>query len=340
MSLSNPLQEIISNCLKEIPSRDPIDVEKAKSRNQELTKPLGSLGRLEDLAIWYCSWQGYQKTQIENILVAIFAGNHGVAKRGVSAFPIEVTAQMVTNFHQGGAAINQLTNLLPATLKVIELNLDQPTGDISTKPAMNQKEFHEAFQTGWEAINPSYDLIILGEMGIGNTTSASAIGYALFGGKVEEWVGSGTGISDKSLQFKQKIVEQAVNLFQTQKLDSPLELIRCLGGRELVAIMGSLVKARMNKIPVIIDGFISTAPLAVLHAIDSRLTEHAVAGHLSLEGGHRTFLDKLGLNPILDLKMRLGEGSGAAVAAHILRSAVTCYGGMATFSQAMVSNKP
>jgi len=330
------VQKFITSCLQDLPSINSVDIVKACDRNQELTKPFGSLGRLEDLAIWYSSWQGYQKKSIDSILIAIFAGNHGVAQRGVSAYPAKVTAQMVANFNNGGAAINQLADLLPATLKVVDLELDQPTKDFFEEPAMSEDECSQAFQVGFDLVSHEYDLVIPGEMGIGNSTSASALGYAIYGGSVSDWVGIGTGVSNKTLKHKQEVVEVAVNRHR-DTCSTPLDVMQCLGGRELVAIMGSILSARMKKIPVVIDGFICTAPVAVLNAIDSRLIEHVIAGHESAEKGHKIYLNKLGLKPILNMNMRLGEATGAALAAQILRAAVACYGGMATFAEAQVS---
>ncbi len=338
MTSISHLSEFINDSVHRLTSSNERNIEQASRRNRELTKPVGSLGRLEELAIWYSSWQGNAKRSVDSVLIAIFAGNHGVAVRGVSAYPSKVTTQMVSNFRAGGAAINQLARLLPATLKVVELDLERPTRDFVLEPAMTGEEVCEAFFAGWDVVSDSYDLVIPGEMGIGNTTSASALGYALFGGAVDDWVGLGTGITNQALQLKRDAVELGVKRY-TDILSCPLEVLRCLGGRELVAIIGAVLSARMKRIPVILDGFICTAAAAVLYRIDPRLIEHAIAGHVSAEKGHEILLNQLGLTPLLKLDMRLGEGSGAAVAAHILRSAVACYGGMATFSEAKVSDK-
>lgn len=332
------LEQIFKKYLANLPNPNSDYTIAAEQRNKELTKPAGSLGRLEELAIWYASWQGSHKKDIGSILIAIFAGNHGVAQKGVSAFPIEVTQQMVTNFEQGGAAINQLASLLPSTLKVVPIDLDKPTKDFAQFEAMNREEFSHAFFIGFDAVHEGYDLVIPGEMGIGNTTSAAAVSSALFGGGPEEWTGKGTGIDDNQLKQKIEVIRQGLDL-HGKVFGSPLDILRCLGGREMAALAGSIFSARLKSIPVILDGFICTSVAAVLFKMDPRLLDHVVAGHCSAENAHKKLLNKLNLKPLLELEMRLGEASGGGVAAHILRTAVKCYGGMATFSEAMVANK-
>ncbi|MCY4186158.1 MAG: nicotinate-nucleotide--dimethylbenzimidazole phosphoribosyltransferase [Rhodobacteraceae bacterium] len=330
--------ELVQESLQDLPRPNSDHIDEATTRNRELTKPLGSLGRLEDLAIWYAGWQGAGKRDIDSILITIFAGNHGVARSGVSAFPIEVTHQMVGNFQQGGAAINQLASLLPSTLKVVPIDLDVPTRDFTKEEAMSRDEFSEAFRLGFEAIDERHDLVIPGEMGIGNTTSAAAIATALFGGDAKDWTGKGTGIDDHQLRLKIDVINRGLQR-HGEVLDSPLEVLRCLGGRELAALAGAIFSARLKSIPVILDGYICTSVAAVLFEIDQELLAHVVAGHRSAEKAHARLLKKMNLMPMLDLDMRLGEASGAGVAAHILRAAVKCHGGMATFAEAMVANK-
>ncbi len=332
------LEQIFNEYLENLPEPNSDYIIEAEKRNSELTKPSGSLGRLEELAIWYAGWQGAQKKDIASILIAIFAGNHGVANKGVSAFPIEVTKQMVANFEHGGAAINQLASLLPSTLKIIPIDLDKPTKDFTQDEAMSREEFSQAFFMGFDAIHEGYDLVIPGEMGISNTTSAAAVSSALFGEDAKEWTGKGTGINENQLKQKIEVIRQGLDR-HTKMLGSPLEILRCLGGWEMAALAGSIFSARLKSIPVLLDGFICTSVAAVLFKIDPRLLEHVVAGHCSAENAHNKLLKKLNLKPLLELEMRLGEASGAGVAAHILRTAVKCYGGMATFSEAMVANR-
>lgn len=307
----------------------------AQDRNGQLTKPPGALGRLEELAIWYASWRGNPKPSIDAPQVIIFAGNHGVTAQGVSAFPSEVTAQMVINFEHGGAAINQLSKAFGATMDVHALELDRPTADFTVEPAMSETDCVIALRTGWNAVNPKADLLVTGEMGIGNTTSAAAIGCALFGGEAGDWTGRGTGVDDAGLAIKTRVVAEGLALHDTT---DPLQALRCLGGRELAAMAGAIAAARQHGIPVILDGFICTAAAAVLEKAQKGALDHAVAGHLSAEGAHQKMLDGLGKEPLLSLGLRLGEGSGGALAIGVLKGAVACHSGMATFAEAGVSD--
>jgi nicotinate-nucleotide--dimethylbenzimidazole phosphoribosyltransferase len=306
----------------------------ARARQGQLTKPPGSLGRLEELAVWYATWRGTPRPELERPQIVIFAGNHGIAARGVSAFPAEVTAQMVANFQAGGAAINQLARAAGARLDVVPLSLDQPTADFTEGPAMTGQAFIEALSAGWDAVDPSSDLLVVGEMGIGNTTSAAAIALALFGGTPDDWVGRGTGVEEAGLQRKAAAVAAGVARHGS---GTPFDILRCLGGREIAAMAGAMARARVERIPLLLDGFIACAAAAVLHQAVPGALDHAVAGHLSAEGAHANLLARLGKKPVLSLDMRLGEGSGAAVAIGILKGAVACQTGMATFAEAGVS---
>ena len=323
---------------KNLPNPNTLFRKIAIERDLQLTKPQGSLGQLEWLAIWYVSWRGNEISGITNPQIVVFAGNHGVATRGVSAYPPEVTSQMVANFRNGGAAINQLAKQVGASFSIIELNLETPTHDFTAKAAMSQMELLEALSAGYNAVNTNSDLFIAGEMGIGNTTSASAICYLLFGGQATDWAGLGTGISNDQLNIKRNTLE-AAKYRHAGHIDDPLEILRRVGGREIAAITGAILCARHFRIPVILDGFIGAAAAAILHACSSDALSHTVAGHISAEKAHRNLLNNLGLEPILDLDMRLGEGSGAAVAAQVLKCAVACHVEMATFAEAQVSKK-
>ncbi|MFV2053087.1 nicotinate-nucleotide--dimethylbenzimidazole phosphoribosyltransferase [Aliiroseovarius sp. YM-037] len=313
---------------------DPDARQGAQDRNLQLTKPPGALGRLEHLAIWYAGWHGTARPALEKPQVLIFAGNHGIAAQGVSAFPAEVTAQMVLNFQNGGAAINQLAKAFGASLTVHPIMLDTPTADFTIEPAMTEAEFTDALHIGWQAVDPTADLLVAGEMGIGNTTSAAAIACALYGGAGEDWVGCGTGVDDVGLRIKARVVDEGA---ERHASDDPLEVLRCLGGREIAAMAGAIARARVLGIPVILDGFICTAAAAVLHSLSDDAIAHTVAGHLSEEGAHAALLDRIGKQPLLSLDMRLGEGSGAALAIGVLKGAIACHSGMATFAEAGVS---
>ncbi|MDE4176478.1 nicotinate-nucleotide--dimethylbenzimidazole phosphoribosyltransferase [Phaeobacter sp. PT47_59] len=308
----------------------------AEDRNGQLTKPPGALGRLEDLAIWYAGWRGSDRPEIKAPQVIIFAGNHGVTAQGVSAFPAEVTAQMVLNFEHGGAAINQLAKLAGARMDVHALDLDRPTEDFTKAPAMSAAELLQALQTGWSAVDPQADLLVVGEMGIGNTTAAAALACALFGGEAAEWTGRGTGVDDAGLANKARVVGQGVALHGGDIKDG-LDALMRLGGREIAAMAGAIAAARVLRIPVILDGFICCAAAACLQQTAPGALDHAVAGHKGAEAAHFALLDKLGKEPLLTLGLRLGEGSGAALAIQILKGAIACHSGMATFAEAGVA---
>lgn len=321
--------------LRAAPAADAAALAAAAARNGQLTKPPGALGRLEDLAGWLAGWQGREKPALDRVQVLIFAGNHGVAAQGVSAFPPEVTVQMVANFQAGGAAINQLARLHGAALQVHALELDRPTGDFTQGPAMTGAETLTALRTGWEAVDAQAEALVVGEMGIGNTTVAAALAAALFGGRGADWVGRGTGVDDAGLARKAAAVD--AGLARHSGLTDPLAVLAALGGREIAAMAGAMARARVERVPLVLDGFIACAAAAVLHGLSPAALDHAVAGHLSAEGAHGRLLTALGKEPLLSLNLRLGEGSGAAVALGVLRAAVACHSGMATFAEAGVS---
>ncbi|MGV6805391.1 MAG: nicotinate-nucleotide--dimethylbenzimidazole phosphoribosyltransferase [Ruegeria sp.] len=322
--------------LKDAPGPDDAAAQEAVERNGQLTKPPGALGRLEDIAIWYAGWRGQSRPQINSPQVVVFAGNHGVTAQGVSAFPPEVTVQMVANFEHGGAAINQLAKSAGATMTVHALDLDRPTTDFTKAPAMSEDELLVALRTGWMAVDPEADLLVVGEMGIGNTTPAAAIACALFGGDASEWTGRGTGVDDAGLENKTRVVTEGVVLHAG--CGDGLDILRCLGGREIAAMAGAIAAARVLRIPVILDGFICTSAAACLDQLAPGALDHTVAGHQSAESAHAAMLAKLGKDPLLTLGLRLGEGSGAALAINILKSAIACHSGMATFAEAGVSD--
>jgi nicotinate-nucleotide--dimethylbenzimidazole phosphoribosyltransferase len=245
---------------------------------------------------------------------------------------------MVANFAAGGAAINQLAKSAGATLKVVPLMLDQPTADFTQAPAMDEREFLDAVAAGYNAVAPNADLLCLGEMGIGNTTAAAAVSAALFGGGGGRWAGRGTGVDDHGLTRKVTAID--AGLARHAALNDPLRIAAALGGRELAAILGAALAARQRRIPVLLDGFVCTAAVAPAFKLRAGALDHVQAAHVSAEAAHRTLLDELKLKPLLDLGMRLGEASGAAVAVSLLRAALACHTGMATFAEAQVANKP
>jgi nicotinate-nucleotide--dimethylbenzimidazole phosphoribosyltransferase len=336
MTISFSSVDDYRHAIANLPNADADAFLKAQDRQRQLTKPPGSLGRLEDLAIWMASWQGNEKPHLKSPSCLIFAGNHGVASLGVSAFPAEVTAQMVDNFAAGGAAINQLTEAAGASLDVIALDLDKPTADFTQGPAMSIEEVLDAMSEGATSIPQEADLILVGEMGIANTTSAAAVGLATLGGSAENWVGPGTGVNAEGLRLKSDVISKGVAINKDMMTDG-LHVLAAVGGRELAAIAGAVLTARHRRIPVLLDGFISTASALPLLMDNDAAFDHCQISHKSLEPGHQRIIDKTGKTPLIDLGLRLGEGSGAATALPILRAAVTTHSGMATFSEAGVS---
>ena len=322
--------------MADLPQPDEAAQAAAAERDAQLTKPPGSLGKLETTALWLAGWQG-TPPRADKISILIFAGNHGVTAQGVSAFPPDVTAQMVANFEAGGAAINQLAKLTGATMSVAALDLATPTGDFTQGPAMDEAATCRAFAAGMAAVTGG-DLVIPGEMGIGNTTAAAALSAALLGGTGAEWAGPGTGLDGKGVRHKAEVIDRALALHAAAVSD-PLQALARVGGRELAAMAGAILAARLKRIPVVLDGFVATASAAVLKRLDATALDHCLLGHRSAEPAHRRLAEKLGLDPLLDLGMRLGEGSGAAVAALIVQAAVATHGGMATFAEAGVSGK-
>lgn len=321
--------------LSDLPQPDREAEEAARRRQDSLTKPPGSLGRLEEVACFLAAWQGRAVPKLERVRICVFAGNHGVAERGVSAYPASVTAQMVANFEAGGAAINQLARTFEAELVVRALDLDRPTRDFTRAPAMEEDELLEAVRAGMDAVDPGLDLVIGGEMGIGNTTSAAAILAALSGEPAGRMVGPGTGLDPEGVARKARVVAEALERHRGA-LGDPLEVLRRLGGREIAALFGLMLGARLVRIPVLLDGYVTTAAAAVLHALHPEGLAHVLAGHRSAEPAHALALERLGLVPLLDLGMRLGEGSGAALALGVVKAAVACHAGMATFESAGV----
>jgi nicotinate-nucleotide--dimethylbenzimidazole phosphoribosyltransferase len=324
--------------LEHLPESDEGAATAIAERQSRLTKPQGSLGRLEELVAWLGRWQGRETPRLSDVSVLVFAGNHGVAAHGVSAYPASVTAQMVANFERGGAAINQICKSVGAALRVIPLDLDTPTADFTQGRAMSEAEFANAVATGYDAVPSHADLVCLGEMGIGNTTAASALAAALLGGGGERWAGRGTGLDDAGLARKREVIDAGLKRHRTHHVD-PLAAGMIFGGRELASILGATLAARHRHIPVLLDGFVSTAAAAPLARLAPTGLDHAQVAHCSAETGHRRLCAELGMRPILDLNMRLGEGSGAALCVSVLRAALACYLGMATFGEAGVDER-
>lgn len=320
------------------PDGDEAAVAAVRARDTQLTKPAGSLGELEGLVEFLARWQGKPEPTIEDPMVAIFAANHGVTDQGISAYPREVTRQMVANFTNGGAAISQICALHEINLRVFELALEVPTGDITVVSAMDERATAATIAYGMEAIAGEVDLLCIGEMGIGNTTVAAAIYAALYGGTGADWVGRGTGVDDEGLKRKADAVDRALQR-HAGRLNTPFEILSHLGGREIAAMLGAIISARHQKVPVIIDGFVATSAAAIAHAVNPAAIDHCLFAHTSAENGHARALEALGERGLLDLGMRLGEGTGAALGAILCKTALHLHKNMATFAEAAVEGK-
>ena len=321
-----------------LPEQDSGSADLADERDAVLTKPAGSLGRLEAVARHLSAWQGRHPPRLERIDVHVFAGRHGVTAQGVSAFPASVTDQMVANFRSGGAAINQLADVAGARLSVHDPFPHWTTRDWTTGPAMDEAELAAAVAVGTRAIGNEVDLVAIGEMGIGNTTTAAAVCAALFGGGGSRWCGPGTGLDAQGMRRKAEVIDRGLAV-HAANLGDPVDIMRRLGGFELAAMAGCILEARRQRVPVLLDGYVACAAAAILFRLDASALDHCLAGHVSAEPAHRSLLEHLGLQPLLDLGMRLGEASGAAVAIGLVRAAVACHARMATFDAAGVDGR-
>ena len=328
MSKTSPadgLQEM-RNLLKNFPTKDKEAIAQAAKHEANRAKPQGSLGKLEQITSWYCGASAKYKPVLERPRMAIFAGNHGIVAESISAWPMEVTSYMVDAFKADGGAINQLCRVADCELRVYELDLATPTKNFLHEDAMSPEEVAKAMAFGMTSAEEGIDLLCLGEMGIGNTSAASALCLAIFGGEAQDWVGLGAGLDKKDLAHKADIIAQAV---ARRKIKDGFDALCAFGGFELAAIIGALIAARMGKIPVVLDGFVVCAAAAILQQMRPDGLEHCMAAHLSAENAHKKLLEKLNLQPLLQLDMRLGEGSGAALAVPIIRAAIACHNDMA-----------
>ncbi|MDJ0756435.1 MAG: nicotinate-nucleotide--dimethylbenzimidazole phosphoribosyltransferase [Ardenticatenaceae bacterium] len=329
----------------------------ARQRQNELTKPAGALGRLESLSIQLAGITRQARPSFPRKGVIIMAGDHGVAEAGVSAFPADVTPQMVINFLDGGAAVNVLARQAGATITIVDVgvNAELPTHpqlvqakvaygtqNLAKKPAMTQAEVEAAIQVGLDVIAAEYDrgldIVALGEMGIGNTTPAAAITAAVTGRPVSEMTGRGTGVDDDRLQHKIKMIETALERHQLESTN-PLEILRKVGGLEIAGLVGVTLGAAARHLPVVMDGFIVSAAALIAAEIDPAVKPYLIGGHASVEPGHQAILARLEVEPLLNLDLRLGEGTGAVLAFHLVEAAARTLNEMATFAEAAVSGK-
>jgi len=326
------------NLLNDLPGPDAAAENAVMVREPQLTKPPGSLGRLEQLALWLARWQAVPAPKADHIEAHVFAGNHGITAQGVSAYPPEVTVQMVANFEHGGAAINQLCKTFDVDLQVHPLELESPTADFSHHPAMTETECVAALNCGMEQVKDNIDVLCLGEMGIGNTTAAAAICHALYDQDAAFWTGPGTGVEGDALSHKAAVIAGAVK-FHKPGIKDGLDILCRLGGRELAAIAGAIVAARLKRVPVLLDGYVCTSAAAVLTRPQAGALDHCRIAHVSAEPGHIRLAHELGQKPLLDFDMRLGEASGAVLSVGLVKAAANCHNGMATFAEAGVTDK-
>ena len=328
----------LRDLMRGLPTPDRAAAVACRARDAELTKPAGALGRLEELAEWLATWQGRHPPRLERVLILVFVGWHEIARHSVSAFPAEVTDQMVANFAAGGAAINQLAKLAGAELRVVPVGQGRPAHDFTRQPAMSEAGCLRAIGIGIDSVPDGVDLLAIGEMGIANTTPAAAIAAALAGESGGRWAGPGTGLDSDGVSRKAAVIDRALARHDAALTD-PLEMLRHVGGREHAAMLGAILGARLRRTPVMLDGFTATVPAALLEVLEPGAAAHCQVGHCSAEPGHRRLLEQLGRRPLLDLGMRLGEASGAAMALQLARAAVACHTGMATFAGAGVNQR-
>lgn len=321
----------IERRLKGAPAPDEESAAAVRARAERVLRPSGAFARLDDIAIWLASWQRTARPGVHRPAALAFAADHGVAARAVSAYPQQVTRAMLAALRSGTATLSALARAEGVALDVVDVGVDRPTGDITIEDALDQLRFDESWAAGEAAVaNIDADIVVFGEMGIGNTTAASAVAAALFGGEVARWVGRGTGVDDDGLARKLAAVNSAVDRGRGHP---PLEVLRMCGGAELVALAAAIFTARCRSLPVVLDGFVVTAAAATLHAVEPTTLDHAISGHRSPEPGHMLLLEKIGKQPLLDLGLRLGEGSGALLALPLVRLAATAVVDVATFEE-------
>lgn len=343
--------------LPKIPDFDSKSADQAQRRQDTLTKPAGSLGRLETLSIQLAGIRGDTRPSFPRKAVIVMAGDHGVTEEGISAYPAAVTREMVLNFLHGGAAINVLARQAKARVVVVDMGvaadfeqaadlvrhkIARGTQNMRRGPAMDRGQAEDAVRAGIDIaeaeITKGLDALAIGEMGIGNTTASSAITAVYTGLPARQITGRGTGIDDAGFFHKVEVIEQSIALNRPDPAD-PLDVLSKVGGFEIGGLTGAILGASAHRIPVVLDGFISGAAALLAAELEPRVKPFLIASHLSVEAGHRAILERLGLKPLLELDLRLGEGTGAALAFHLMDAAVNTLNEMATFSEAGVSGK-
>ncbi len=313
----------LADALRTVPDGDRAAGDAVRARAADILRPAGALARLDDVAAWVAEWQRSPTPSVRKPAALIFAADHGVAAAGVSKYPVDVTAAMLAAYRAGKSTVSAFAAVAGATVDAIDVGVGRPTADIRYEAAMSAERFEEACAAGRRAVEQlDADLLVLGEMGIGNTTAAAAVAAALAGGEVDDWVGRGTGVDDDGLARKRDAVRMAVD--RVAGVDDPLEVLREVGGAELVAIAAAIVAARHRDLPVLLDGYVVTASALPLSLSRPSALDHCMVGHCSSEPGHRRLLERLGKQPLIDLEMRLGEGSGAMAAVPLV--AMACAG--------------
>ena len=303
----------------------------AAARARRVIRPPGALAALDEVACWLAGWQRTASPRVERPAAVLAAADHGVAARGVSPYPPEVTAAMVSAIKAGAATSSVLAREAGVELAVIDAGVGRPSADLVRSPALSEEEFSACFEQGREAVaGLDCDLLAVGEMGIGNSTAAAAVAAAVVGGDPAEWVGPGSGASGPILEAKRRAVAEGVRRAGPV---GALEALRHLGGGEMAALAGAVAEARLRSVPVVLDGFISTAAVIALEAAVPGALDHCLASHVSAEPGHRRLLEWLGMTPLLDLDLRLGEGSGALLAVPLIRMAAAAVTDVATFEE-------
>ncbi len=325
--------EFLAALLQDQPSLDATASTAVEARAANVLRPQGAFARLDSVAGWLAGWQATTKPQVKRPHVIVFGADHGVATDGVSAYPQEVTAAIAAAIEAGVATVSVLARHVGATLDLVDVGIGRPTANIRLSDAMSPEEFDEAVAAGADSVASALtkaDLLIVGEIGIANTTSAAAVAAAALGGAADDWVGPGTGVAGSALTHKRDVVAEALERVGAV---TPLQALRRLGGRELAALAGAVAEARRRRLPVVLDGFIATAAVAPLAMAVSGSLDHCMAGHCSAEPGHQRVLQALGLDPLMRLDLRLGEGSGALLAVPMIAMAAACVTEVATFAE-------
>jgi nicotinate-nucleotide--dimethylbenzimidazole phosphoribosyltransferase len=325
---------LLDTLLVDLPEPDEASRAAVAQRAASVLRPTGALSRLDEVAAWLAAWQRTDRPAVEDPHAVVFAADHGVAAAGVSAYPVEVTVAMLDALEKGAATVSAMATALGVTLDVVDAGVGTPTGDLRVEPAMDETRFDEAVRLGIDAVRRAEgtDLLVLGEMGIGNTTAAAAVAATLYDEPAADWCGRGTGLDDPGLARKIAAVDACRARVRARTAD-PIEVLREAGGAELAAIAGAVAEARRRSIPVVLDGYVVTAAVAPLAVASPGALAHVIAGHRSAEPGHGRLLERLGLRPLLELDLRLGEGTGALAAVPLVKVAAAAVVEVATFQE-------